>query len=276
MKTFTMFKETGKTVYSKRLNGSVAISMAVVLLLVFTTLSCNNKSKKTTSDTESVAVLEEDVWVIGEHQINDIPLTSKAESTKAAEEELKEKAEAEEELEEKAEAEEDMEVEAEEEEDMEDEIVGEDYEIATIEALAADLEEAEYEAMENVEIDEIAIPLDETQTMVSYSKKGKEKAELHVVSSIENGEIEQVIFTDKKHKDVYNVQAGMSGKEVKKLRREIKHMVRKGKVYLYDDSSNIMYLMDAQDIQGNELTEADVENMDVQAIIWKDKKHHKK
>ena len=41
-------------------------------------------------------------------------------------------------------------------------------------------------------------------------------------------------------------------------------------------SLNIMYPMDAQNMEGDEITVADVENMDVQAIIWKDKKHHKK
>lgn len=46
-------------------------------------------------------------------------------------------------------------------------------------------------------------------------------------------------------------------------------------MFLYDDSSNVMYLMDAKDAVGDEVVVADVENMDVQAVIWKDKKHHK-
>ena len=67
----------------------------------------------------------------------------------------------------------------------------------------------------------------------------------------------------------------MSGKDVKKLRREMKHMLKHGKVFLYDDQSNVMYLMDAKDYAGDEVAVAEVENMEVSAIIWKDKKHHK-
>jgi hypothetical protein len=37
-----------------------------------------------------------------------------------------------------------------------------------------------------------------------------------------------------------------------------------------------MYLMSAVDEYGDEVTEADIETMEVQAVVWKDKKHHKK
>jgi hypothetical protein len=57
------------------------------------------------------------------------------------------------------------------------------------------------------------------------------------------------------------VQAGMSGKEVKKLRKELKHMVKNGQIFLYDDQSNIMYLLDAKD-QGNEVTEEQIDTME--------------
>ena len=126
------------------------------------------------------------------------------------------------------------------------------------------------------EVTEAVIPIDETQTVVAYNKKGKPEAAFQVVSSGPNNEVEQIIFMDKKHTDVYDVKAGMSGKEVKRLRRELKHMVKKGQVFLYDDQSNIMYLMDAKNMAGDEITAVDVESMDVQAVIWKDKKHHKK
>ena len=113
--------------------------------------------------------------------------------------------------------------------------------------------------------------------MVSYAKKGKNDAALQVVTNLQTGEVEQITFLDKNHKDVYDVQAGLTGKELRKLRREVKHMVKKGQVFLYDDQSNIMYLMDAQNMVGDEVTEADIESMEVSAIIWKDKKkHHKK
>ena len=97
-----------------------------------------------------------------------------------------------------------------------------------------------------------------------------------MISTPGDNEIEQIIFTDKKHKDVYDVQAGLTGKQVKRLRKEMKHMVKKGKVFMYSDESNIMYLMTTTNMLGDEVTTADVENMEVQAVIWKDKKHHKK
>ena len=52
-------------------------------------------------------------------------------------------------------------------------------------------------------------------------------------------------------------------------------MVKKGQVFLYNEESNIMYLMDARNMVGDEITVADVESMEVSAIVWKDKKHHK-
>ena len=52
-------------------------------------------------------------------------------------------------------------------------------------------------------------------------------------------------------------------------------MEHHGKIFLYDDQSNVMYLMDTEGFEGDKITAADVESMEVQAIIWKDKKHHK-
>ena len=147
---------------------------------------------------------------------------------------------------------------------------GADKKVISNEDLDSALETQDYVADKEIEVTEAIIPLDETETLVSYNKKGEPKAGLQVVSSLEDGEIQQIIFMDKRHKDVYNVQAGMSAKEVKKLRKKVKHMIKYGKVFLYDDSSNIMYLMDAKDMQGDEITEAEIDNMDVQAIIWKD------
>ena len=165
-----------------------------------------------------------------------------------------------------------MEEEIETEEILEEEA----YEIYTMEAINAVLEEQAYEATEIVEVTEAVIPIDETQTVVAYNKKGKAEAAFQVVSSGPDNEVQQIVFTDKKHTDVYDVSAGMSGKEVKRLRKEMKHMVKKGQVFLYDDQSNVMYLMDAKNMAGDEVTAAEVESMDVQAVVWKDKKHHKK
>jgi len=233
----------------------------LMFLLIIIAVACDQKSKNEAGQEEpsDVLVVEEvDVWIIDEHQINDVPLTSKAEKAKEAAKEEQETEEVEEEIE----AEEVIEEEA--------------YEIYTMEAINATLEEQAYEASEIVEVTEAVIPIDETQTVVAYNKKGKPEAAFQVVSSGPDNEVEQIIFTDKKHTDVYDVKAGLSGKEVKRLRREMKHMVKKGQVFLYDDQSNIMYLMDAKNMAGDEITAADVESMDVQAVIWKDKKHHKK
>ena len=233
----------------------------MMFLLIIIAVACNQKGKKEAVQEEpsDVMVMEEiDVWVIDEHQINDVPLTSRAEKVEEA---AKEEQEAEE-----------VEKEMEEEEMMDEEA----YEIYTMEAVNAALEEQAYEASEIVEVTEAVIPIDETQTVVAYNKKGKPLAAFQVVSSGPDNEIEQIIFTDKKHTDIYDVKAGMSGKEVKRLRREMKHMVKKGQVFLYDDQSNIMYLMDAKNMAGDEITVADVESMEVQAVVWKDKKHHKK
>jgi len=241
----------------------VAIFVGVTSVII---VSCKDAKKKDVIVDEVVVVEEMEpaielntVWVVEEHKINDVPLTSKA-TIKA-----KEKKEAAK-----------VEDAAAEEAIIEEAIVEEAYEIATIEAVSEDLAMLDYEAHQVAEVDEYIIPIDETQTLTSYNKKGTEKAELQVVSSGVDNEVQQIIFTDKKHKDVYDVGVGMTGKEVRKLRREMKHMLKHGKVFLYNDDSNVMYLMDAKDYVGDDVAEGEVENMGVSAIIWKDKKHHKK
>lgn len=244
----------------------------MTIIFSFALLSCSNEQAKLPESELEVIVLDEvvevdevDVWLIDEHQINSIAVTSKAKDSVEAEKESKsrEKKNAVKEV-----AEESSEELAADTEEL--------YEIASLEAIEAQLAEEEYEARQIVEVTETIIPLEETQTVVSYNKKGNELASFQVISNPDNNEIEQIIFTDKKHKDVYDVQAGMSGKEVKRLRKELKHMKKKGQVFYYDDTSNIMYLMTATDRAGDEYTEGDIETMEVQAIIWKDKRHHKK
>jgi hypothetical protein len=137
------------------------------------------------------------------------------------------------------------------------------------------LVEYDYEPVEEeVTVTEAYIPLDETQTLIAYNKKDKQEAVLQVVSD-ENGEIEYIAFSDKHHKDIYDVQAGMTAKEAKMLRKELKHMKHKGNHYLYDDQSNIMYLLDVQDSEGNEVISEEIDQYEISAIVWKDKKHHK-
>jgi len=193
--------------------------------------------------------------VIDEHQVNDLSITSAASSndqnsTKA-----------------KPNTDETTRTQETEEEKTDVEETEVNYEVYPVETLHSGLSELDYESYE---VTEAIIPLSETQTVVGFNKRGKYKDSLQVISQ-GDGTIDQIIFTHKKHKDVYDVQAGMSAKEVKKLRRELKHMVKKGKVFLYSDTSNIMYLLDAQNAEGDEIMEADIATMTVEAIIWNDK-----
>jgi len=130
-----------------------------------------------------------------------------------------------------------------------------------------------YEVLSDVEV--IAIPLDEKQTVVSYGKKNKWTGTVQVVSDLETGEVDHIIFTDKNHEDYYDVKNGMTAKEAKKLRKELKHMQHKGQVFLYEDDSNIMYLVDAKYSNGEEIVDAEIDETVITAIVWKDKNHKK-
>lgn len=255
----------------------------MVAMTSFVFYACD--TKKESDQEEDVEVVElvapEVTWVVDEHQMNDIPLTSAA--TSYAQEDLDDAASSEAEKDEsemeaqasEMEAEAEAELDAEVEEEMAEAEYEEEYEIAQAEAIDEALLEAEYIEKTTIEVTQAIVPLDETQTVIAYNKKGEAISGIQVVTT-PDGEVEQVIFQDKKHKDVYDISTGMSGKEAKKLRKELKHMEHKGKVFLYDESSNIMYLTDIQNMAGDEITEVDIENSEVTAIIWKDKKHHKK
>lgn len=240
-----------KTVTNQQKKISMIFSIVYVAFLVVGCSPSGKKEADVQEEPQELVAEEVDFWVIDEHEINDVPLTSKSKKKKATTSQI-----------EKAEP-------------AAGQTTYTDYEVYAIDVLEPVLFDQGYEPIETINVTEAVIPIDETQTVVSYSKKGKAQDTLQVISS-GSGEIEQVIFAHKKHKDVYDVSTGMSGKEVKKLRKEMKHMVKNGQVFLYDDSSNIMYLMDAQDTEGNEIGEAEIDTMDVQAIVWKDKKHHKK
>ena len=131
----------------------------------------------------------------------------------------------------------------------------------------------DYEVL--TEMNMIAIPLDEKQTVVSYGKKNQWTGSVQVVSDLETGEVDHIIFTDKNHEDYYNVKNGMTAKEAKKLRKELKHMQHKGQVFLYEDDSNIMYLVDAKYSNGEEIVDAEIDETVITAIVWKDKNHKK-
>jgi len=138
-------------------------------------------------------------------------------------------------------------------------------------SLKVELVELEFTPVVEVDRSVSLIPVDDTQTLISYKKNGQQKAVFQVTTTAD-GEIENILFADASHKDVYNVQTGMTAKEVKKLRRELKHMEKHGKHFLYDDNSRIMYLLDTNLSDGEEVTEASLDNAEVQAIIWKGKK----
>lgn len=249
----------------KKINSTIILG-TILLFMVACSQSENNTKKQDEGVVEEVIVeedviIEEDVWLIDEHQINDVAITNHP-STKKSNAQASSIANAEETVKSAEDAE------------VEEELQELEYDIATMEAMDLALAEAEYEAKNTIEVTEVIMPLDEVQTVVSYGKKGEPLAEFQVISG-PDGEVEQILFMDKKHQDVYNVQAGMTGKEVKKLRKELKHMVKKGQVFLYDDKSNIMYLMDVKNMEGDEVIIEDIETMEVQAVIWKDKKHHK-
>lgn len=252
----------------KNLNQTLkAIPFSVHCLSFFLifTISCKEAKKaEPTEENGTQVAIEEETFeemdmtflVVDEHQVDDVPLTTHpSNQPKTADnEDLTDAMESE-----------DM------DKAMEANAETADYEVHSTDVLDDALLAMEYEVVEDITVEEAIIPLDETQTLVSYNKKGKYKDSLQVISEAD-GTIDQIIFTHKKHKDVYDVQAGMTAKEVKKLRKELKHMVKKGKVFLYSDTSNIMYLLDAQNAEGDELMEADIETLTVDAIIWKDKK----
>lgn len=197
-------------------------------------------------------VVTEHVWVVDEHHINEIPVTNhpaakprvKKESPKVINR-------------------------------IEAEPAGQlDYSVKAAEELHLAVKESEELVPVPVtEVTELAIPLDETQTVTAYTEKGKFEGAALVVSN-GNGEIDHIIFDNKHHhKDYYNVHAGMSAREVRKLRREMKHMAHKGQVFFYADGSNIMYVLDTKFADGTEVTDEMVDQSFVSAIVWKDKNH---
>lgn len=213
-----------------------------IATVCFLSFACNPAEKTETlekPETVSDVVLEEEfVVVIGEHHLDETPITSHPTaqlSTKEADETPYEVQPA----------------------------------IEFQKALIADYEVEAYETPQSLAV---AIPLDETQTIMAFNKKGKSAGGIQIVSD-STGEVDHILFEDKNHKDVYDVQAGMSAKEVKKLRKEMKHMLKNGQVFFYTDDSNIMYLLDAEIPGSGELVEADIEESVVTAVIWKDKNH---
>ncbi len=260
-----------RTISKQKKHFGWLLMLIAVFTLSFSLNSCKNKGNKTTeqeaAEAPEVNVVEvEDVWVVDEYQMNDIPLTKKITTREAPEKE------------ETTEAKESKETEgtkAEEAGETEKEEAAEEAtEHPVAPPAASDLDDALQQrgyAPTPVKLTAAVIPLDETQTAVAYTKKGKAKDALQVISS-GDGSVDEVVFYHKKDKDVYNVQVGMSEKEVKKLRGDMKRMEKNGKVFLYNDNSNIMYLMKAENAEGNAVGAAKMGNLQVSAIVWKPNK----
>ena len=113
--------------------------------------------------------------------------------------------------------------------------------------------------------------LSNTQMVTAFERKGEEH--LVMVSQPGNPDaIDYIEFADRKgHVDVYGVSAGMTAKEARHLRRDMRHFERRGKIFLYNEDSNIMYRLDGVTSEGQAVTEEEIDNMTVSAVIWKDK-----
>lgn len=276
----------------KKRTGINVLRIAVIGIII-TSCGPSPQEEVNVVSVEEVDVVE-DVWVIDEHQINDIALTSvspkstnnddpKGDDIKIDEDkvtddsnnDLSDSEDNPEILDDTVVEESLVEVETDAVATDGTNIVAErNYQVYDYVTVSDQLEQAGYVALvEDVTEEKAIIPLDETQTLVSYGKKGDAQATLQVVTD-PDGNIESIAFTDKKHNDVYDVNTGMTAKEVKKLRKEMKHMVKKGQVFLYNDESNVMYLMSTQNnLTGEEITDEDIETMEISSIVWKDKNH---
>lgn len=121
-----------------------------------------------------------------------------------------------------------------------------------------------------------ADPINQTLAMTSFGKRKNEY--LTVVSSpTDPNKVDQIVFTNKKHTDIYKISPGMPVKEVRKLRKDLKHFVKNGKVFLANDDSNILYMLNVTAPDGkNVYSDAELDNMDVQSVIWNNAKDRKK
>ncbi len=113
----------------------------------------------------------------------------------------------------------------------------------THDEFAARIQPLEYmePSMIEIEVTEAIIPINETETLTAYNSKGKEKGSIQVIHDSQTGELVSVMYSH----------------------------------FLYSDVSNIMYVLDVKDNMGDEYTEVELDQFEVDAIVWKDKKHHK-
>ncbi|MBC7451999.1 MAG: hypothetical protein H7259_10970 [Cytophagales bacterium] len=116
--------------------------------------------------------------------------------------------------------------------------------------------------------------LSDDYIITAFNKKGDAKESVIVYTDPSNPDnIEQIIVTHKNAVDVYNVSVGLTAKEARHLRKDLKYVQKKGKVFLVDEQSNILYELKVTDsATGETYTEDELEQMEVQSIIWKDNK----
>ena len=114
----------------------------------------------------------------------------------------------------------------------------------------------------------------ENALLVAYEKKGVEVLQVSV-DAADPEQVMHVVFMSKDHVDEYDVRPGIKGAEARKLRRELKHMVHKGQVFLYAEDSNITYRMAVTDGNKVAYTDAEVDELGVEAIVWRNKHHRK-
>ncbi|MGB5171702.1 hypothetical protein [Eudoraea sp.] len=220
------------------------IYIGTLLMSAIFMVSCKNEKKETKIEEEVIVeepvveIVEVDYLVVDEHHFDDVPMTSHGKNIIEGNVEASEPA-------------------------------PDNVKAHTSAELHEELIINEYVPIE-IKVTEAIIPLEETQTIVAYNKKDEQVGVLQVVTD-ENGDISKIAFADRNHKDKYDVKNGMTAKEAKQLRRRLKHVQKKSNHYLYDDQSNIMYLLDIQDSEGDEITEAVIDQSEVRAIIWEDK-----
>lgn len=77
-------------------------------------------------------------------------------------------------------------------------------------------------------------PLEKTQTVIACNKQGKAIETFKVISDRE-GNIQLITFSDRKNKVEYNIKDGMTKSQLKKLRKDFKHLVETGQVFYYDE-----------------------------------------
>lgn len=141
---------------------------------------------------------------------------------------------------------------------------------AASEVVPADTMPAEAPAGPPVSVSITGVNVVDKAMLVAYEKKGVELMQVTVDES-DPAQVMHVVFMSKDHVDVYDVRPGMKGADARRMRRELKHMVHKGRVFLYDESSNITYRMAVSEGAKEVYSEQEVDTMEVEAIVWSNK-----